>query len=650
MSIRSKQLLLLLGIALLPVILSGWQSLRRIDHMATDIAASTRELIVASDQRYMQEKVSDIGTSLVLITRATEISLKRQQLAIEKALTTTPPSLPLGILTSDAIPGHPDAVDDTRFSRSAIPGQSKFLKVYYPEPSFRLPADGCLDSSCISLVQRLNNATADLKTIFEQTGNYTLWHYAAMENGLSMSYPGHGDYPEEYDPRQRQWYKLAAADGGIIWMPLTIDATTGQPVLTAATALHDPSGRFVGVTAIDLPLRQLLNFKTGASPWLSTSQLALLNVDDNGQLSVIARKEPLQANSDWRSAQNALPVEGIDTAKLADVQSLELGQSVLLTRLLIGDTRFSAALTAINENGTGWLALLSPDSAIENAVRAALATVEDERRATLQQYLVGAALLVLFVILVALYFAHRVTAPLIRMNATADDLANGQLHSRTGVERSDEIGQLSSSIDSMADSIEQLQEEQEKAYKDMITTLTRALEKKDSYTAGHSGRVTKYALKLGKRIGLDEQTMEKLRFGSLTHDLGKIGIADTILNKPAPLDEAEYQVMKKHPEFSRTIMKPLMRFQEYAEIAGAHHECWDGSGYPQGLKGEQIHLLARIVAIADAWDAMIGDRIYRKGMEINTAIDILDREKDNGQFDPKLIREFIALIREEHGA
>jgi HD-GYP domain-containing protein (c-di-GMP phosphodiesterase class II) len=249
-----------------------------------------------------------------------------------------------------------------------------------------------------------------------------------------------------------------------------------------------------------------------------------------------------------------------------------------------------------------------------------------------------------------LYFAHRVTAPLIRMNATADDLAKGKLHSRTGVERRDEIGQLSSSIDSMADSIEQLQEEQEKAYKDMITTLTRALEKKDSYTAAHSGRVTRYSLELGRRIGLDEKTLEKLRFGALTHDLGKIGIADNVLNKPAGLGSDEFEIMKQHPEFSATIMKPLLRFREYAEIAGSHHERWDGTGYPEGLAGDEIPLLARIVAIADAWDAMTGDRVYHKGKSIEVAIDILDSEKDNGQFDPKLIREFVALVREKQTA
>jgi HD-GYP domain-containing protein (c-di-GMP phosphodiesterase class II) len=105
--------------------------------------------------------------------------------------------------------------------------------------------------------------------------------------------------------------------------------------------------------------------------------------------------------------------------------------------------------------------------------------------------------------------------------------------------------------------------------------------------------------------------------------------------------------MKRHPRFSAAIMRPLMRFRAFADIAAWHHERWDGGGYPDGLSGEEIPLLARIVAIADAWDAMTGDRIYRKGMTRDGALGILDAEKDSGQFDPTLIRAFIEMIRAE---
>jgi HD-GYP domain-containing protein (c-di-GMP phosphodiesterase class II) len=313
----------------------------------------------------------------------------------------------------------------------------------------------------------------------------------------------------------------------------------------------------------------------------------------------------------------------------------------------MGGKAFNIAVTSLG--GDNWLALISPHSATETAVKTAVAVVERARGESMRQHLLGAAVLALIAAVIAFYAANRVTAPLIRMSRTAGDLAAGRLESRTGLKRKDEVGVLSASIDSMADSIEKLQLEQEQAYRDMIMTLHRTLEKKDAYTAGHSGRVTRTALRLGRRIGLDGDTMEILRFGALTHDLGKIGIADSILNKPAPLEGREIEIMRQHPTCSKTIMKPMIRFREYAEIAGSHHEHWDGGGYPDGLKGEEIHLLARIVAIADAWDSMVGDRVYREGMPAVRALEILDREKDAGQFDPALIREFIAMIREEDG-
>jgi HD-GYP domain-containing protein (c-di-GMP phosphodiesterase class II) len=649
MSIRLKQLVLLLGIALIPVTLSGWQSLRQIDHMARGIAESTRTRVQERDMHYMREKVADIGTALQLTSRATESFLRSQRRVQETALEKPVPGQDSRIIYSQQVATLADSVEDERFSRTNQAGQSTYVRVNFQHPSFLLADQSCV-ADCTTAIAQLASISAELRDIFQRTANFSLWHYTGLENGVAMAYPAHGDYPQDYDPRQRPWYKSAVAAGTMNWSPLTIDASTGQPVLTAATPLRSPDGKIIGVTAIDLPLRQLLNFHSSAAPWLNVARLALVQLDDNATLQVVAMKEPLQVGSDWRSNQQTRTISAIDAATVEQLRKLALGESLLIDNVDIDNIPYSTALTAMNNEGSSWLALASPHSAVEKAVADALLVVENERRDTLQSYAIGTLILLALVIVIALYFANRVTAPLIRMSKTATDLAEGKLASRTGIQRNDEIGNLSTSIDRMADSIEQLQLEQEEAYRSMIMSLTRALEKKNSYTAGHSGRVTRNALKLGEHIGLDAPTMEKLRFGALTHDLGKIGIEDAILNKPAPLNEAEYVVMKQHPAFSKTIMKPLVRFEEYAEIAGSHHEHWDGSGYPEGLAGEEIHLLARIVAIADAWDAMVGDRIYRKGMSIETALDILDREKDGGQFDPRLIRAFIELMREERAS
>lgn len=643
MSVRLQQLLLLLGIALVTIALSGWQSLRQIDNMAGAIAEATRERVLERDSHYMQEKVADIGNALQLITQSTEGLLRRQQQQISLALNNPYPE-PGRVVYAEQVKGLAGTIEDRRFRRSNMPAGEQYVKIQPQDPSFLFADEEC-GIVCEDMADALSSVTPALRNIYRDSASYSLWHYAGFANGLVMAFPGHGDYPAGYDPRLRPWYTevIKRAEPG--WLPLTIDASTGQPVLTAAAPIVDPQGNAIGVTAIDLPLQQLLKFHSSASPWLNVAQLALLRLNADGELEVMAMKEPLEMDSDWRSEEQTRTLTGIAPAALEQVKALELGSGLMLNTVAIDGTHYNTALATMG--GGSWLALISPHSAVESAVTDALSIVEEQRASTLQRYAVGSAILIILVIVIALYFSHRFTAPLIRMSVTAEDLATGNLASRTGLERSDEVGTLSSSIDRMADSIEQLQLEQEQAYRDMITSLHRALEKKDSYTAGHSGRVTRYSMKIGERIGLDKQTLEKLRFGSITHDLGKIGIPDAVLNKPAALNDAEFEIMKQHPAFSKTIMKPLVRFEEYAEIAGSHHEHWDGSGYPDGIKGEAIPLLARIVAIADAWDAMIGDRVYRKGMGEQVAIDILEREKDDGQFDPSLIREFIALIRQE---
>jgi len=224
-------------------------------------------------------------------------------------------------------------------------------------------------------------------------------------------------------------------------------------------------------------------------------------------------------------------------------------------------------------------------------------------------------------------------------------IAAGELTTREEQLGRDELGDLGSSVNAMADSIEELFNAQEQAHLQMLQALAKALEAKDSNTASHSARVAKFSVQLGRRLGLPEEQLKLLKQGALMHDLGKIGIDDSVLNKPSTLDDHEYEIMQRHPVLTASIMRPLKRFKEFAEIAAWHHERWDGNGYPDGLKDEQIPLLARIVAIADTWDAMTGDRVYREGMSADKALSILEREQDSGQWDPALVRTFVEMVR-----
>ena len=179
----------------------------------------------------------------------------------------------------------------------------------------------------------------------------------------------------------------------------------------------------------------------------------------------------------------------------------------------------------------------------------------------------------------------------------------------------------------------------EDAYRSTLKALTAALETRDLETHGHSERVVTYSLRLGREYGLEASRMKSLEFGSLLHDIGKIGVPDLILRKPAKLTEEEWVLMREHPTHGQQILKGIEFLEGAARVVAQHHEKWDGSGYPLGLKGEEIDLCARIFAVADAFDAMTSDRVYRKGKPYRDAAKELD-DWAGRQFDPKVVEAF----------
>ena len=188
---------------------------------------------------------------------------------------------------------------------------------------------------------------------------------------------------------------------------------------------------------------------------------------------------------------------------------------------------------------------------------------------------------------------------------------------------------------------------------DFVTSLATTLEAKDKYTKGHSDRVTKYAKQITRELcGTGSKGSEieaALDIAGVLHDIGKEGIPDIILNKPDKLTDEEFEEVKKHPEKGVEIVTPALRRTQYAEFGIQlilyHQERYDGKGYPKGLKGEGIPLIARILAVADAFDAMTSERPYRKGMPIEKAIGIINGEKSN-QFDPEVVDAFLKIYKE----
>ena len=178
---------------------------------------------------------------------------------------------------------------------------------------------------------------------------------------------------------------------------------------------------------------------------------------------------------------------------------------------------------------------------------------------------------------------------------------------------------------------------------DTIETLRLTVDAKDFYTRGHSDRVSYYATKIGEEMGLSNEEIELLKIGGVFHDIGKIGTNDDILLKNSRLDDNEYAEIKKHPIKGANILSAMSMFKEAVPLVKYHHERYDGRGYPEGLAGEEIPLLARIISVADAFDAMTSDRIYRTKMELERAIDQLVQGK-NTQFDAKIVDIFLKCL------
>jgi response regulator RpfG family c-di-GMP phosphodiesterase len=186
----------------------------------------------------------------------------------------------------------------------------------------------------------------------------------------------------------------------------------------------------------------------------------------------------------------------------------------------------------------------------------------------------------------------------------------------------------------------------ENAYRSTLKALTSALETRDLETHGHSRRVVTFSLRLGRELDLTPTQMRALEFGSMLHDIGKIGVPDAILRKPAKLSEEEWIAMRQHPTHGQMILGGIEFLKGAAKVVAQHHEKWDGSGYPLGLKAEEIDLNARIFMVADAFDAMISDRVYRAGRPYEAAAEELDRCVGM-HFDPQIVEAFHRVPKED---
>ena len=247
------------------------------------------------------------------------------------------------------------------------------------------------------------------------------------------------------------------------------------------------------------------------------------------------------------------------------------------------------------------------------------------------------------IILVGINLANTITRPLLQLVQASLKVSSGELDVRVHPQSQDEISILTESFNMMVASLNQSRRNLVQAYDSTLEGWAKALELRDKETEGHSERVTALTMKLAEAFAIGGEALVNIRRGALLHDIGKMGVPDAILHKNGPLNPDERKVIERHPHNAYDILKDIEYLQAALEIPYCHHEKWDGSGYPRGLKGEDIPISARMFAIVDVFDALISDRPYRKAMPREEVIAYL-RTQSGSHFDPQVLDMFLKVL------
>ena len=249
-----------------------------------------------------------------------------------------------------------------------------------------------------------------------------------------------------------------------------------------------------------------------------------------------------------------------------------------------------------------------------------------------------------------LLVSKRATDPVKKLEEAAKRFASGELGYRVFIKGQDEISRLGEAFNKMAEGIAQSRQALQDYFYRVVQSFVRSLETKDSYTAGHSDRVAEYSYEIAMEMGIPKEEADMLKRVAELHDIGKLGIDERVLNKTEKLTDEEWRMIKEHPVTGEEILGPVFLDKRMLSIVRSHHERYDGTGYPDGLKGEEIDILAQIVSVADSYDAMTTRRAYRGSLSREEAVGEL--KKNSGkQFNSRVVEAFLRVLdREGKGA
>jgi HD-GYP domain-containing protein (c-di-GMP phosphodiesterase class II) len=451
--------------------------------------------------------------------------------------------------------------------------------------------------------------------------------YATLLNSEAKGISAGRIAPDAFLQRELEHAYTAARDGRVYnGQALVVGEGKNARTVFLVSAPVQYEQRFLGMIAsvVDLQflIRRLLEVSGGGlTPYV---------VDSQGRLVAAASPE-FATGQDMKNLDIVRTfVEGGNKAQLAETREFNMSS---------GSEKIAMLGTYSPVQSLNWAVVVQKPR--RDAYRG---VYEMQRTARLL-----ALLAVLLSIGVSIFAARRITNPLSVLTESSRAIAKGDFSQRVHLMSRTEIGELAQTFNTMSEELEHFVEDLKRAAEEnralfmgSIQMLAGAVDEKDPYTRGHSDRVTRYSLLIAKELGLPASFMETLQISAQLHDVGKIGIEDHILKKPGSLTEEEFEVMKTHTTKGANILRPVPQLAEMLPGIELHHEALDGRGYPYGLKGEQIPLLARVIAVADTFDALTTNRPYQQAHTPEQALEII-RSIAGKRLDPKAVDALMAV-------
>lgn len=496
-----------------------------------------------------------------------------------------------------------------------------------------------------ALIDNVEDAVAEPKVTrllenFVDSNRSTFIYLTAVGKSGKGTSASQGNFRAEQDPfvakaLQRAFVTcLQSQQLGVVRFrsdPLAL-APDNRPAFVIAVPLKDLNDSFTGMLAAVVSLEPILHRLRDAS----VRGRAVFVVDHSGHIV---------AHPDSGSFVPGTDVSG--TALVTQIKSLPADlRSTETVRFSETDSRrrpveMIGTFSTFPEANWAVIAQRSLDQARADA------GVADLNR----QALAFVSVVVLVAVLFGYFFAVGISGPIRLLAASTRAISRGEFHQRSPVRGAEEISELAENFNKMAGDIEEYierlkeaAEENRELFLGSIRMLAAAIDEKDPYTRGHSGRVAKYSAIIAQELGLSQEELDKLRIAALLHDVGKIGVEDRVLKKPGSLTPEEFDLMKQHTVKGANIMRPVSQLKEMLPGIELHHEHMDGRGYPYGLPGNQIPMMARIIGVADTFDAMTTNRPYQSAMDVDFALNRI-KSLTGTKFDGVVVNALEAAIQ-----